>query len=162
MLAFVRERESEFVELLAKKKERDLNRPFRKCSRELEQATQRITRLDSIIQRLYEDNLDGKISDDRFDKMTSAYEQEQKDLQSRVIALRETLSKAKAQRLNIDSFLAQVRKYTGCGDHPSLGRTHQCVQDREGAGYQNEKADHSYSLELHWSSRTAPRLKKSA
>ena len=44
--------------------------------------------------------------------MTSAYEQEQKDLQSRVIALRETLSKAKAQRLNIDFFLAQARKYT--------------------------------------------------
>ena len=44
--------------------------------------------------------------------MTSAYEQEQKDLQSRVVALRETLSKAKAQRLNIDFFLAQARKYT--------------------------------------------------
>ena len=112
MLAFVHERESEFAELLAKKNERDLNRQFRECSRELEQATQRITKLDSIIQRPYEDNLNGKISDDRFDKMTSAYEQEQKDLQSRVIALRETLSKAKAQRLNIDFFLAQVRKYT--------------------------------------------------
>ena len=112
MLAFVRERESEFAELLAKKNERDLNRQFREYIRELEQATQRITELDSIIQRPYEDDLDGKISDDRFDKMTSAYEQEQKDLQSRVIALRETLSKAKAQRLNIDFFLAQVRKYT--------------------------------------------------
>ena len=40
------------------------------------------------------------------------YEQEQKDLQTRVVVVRETLSKAKAQRLNIDSFLAQVRKYT--------------------------------------------------
>lgn len=112
MLAFVRERESEFVELLTKKNERDLNRQFRECSRELEQATQRITKLDSIIQRLYEDNLDGKISDERFAKMTATYEQEQKDLQARVIVLRETLSKAKAQRLNIDSFLAQVKKYT--------------------------------------------------
>ena len=98
MLAFVREREFEFAELLAKKNERDLNRQFRGCSRELEQATQRITKLDSIIQRPM--------------RMTSAYEQEQKDLQSRAIALRETLSKAKAQRLNIDFFLAQVRKYT--------------------------------------------------
>ena len=112
MLAFVRERESEFVELLTKKNERDLNRQFRECSRELEQATQRITKLDGIIQRLYEDNLDGKISDERFAKMTATYEQEQKDLEARVIVLRETLSKAKAQRLNIDSFLAQVKKYT--------------------------------------------------
>ena len=112
MLAFVRERESEFVELLSKKSERDLNRQFRECSRELEQATQRITKLDSVIQRLYEDNLDGKISDERFAKMTSTYEQEQKDLQARVIALRETLATAKTQQLNIDSFLAQVKKYT--------------------------------------------------
>ena len=112
MLAFVRERESDFVELLTKKNERDLNRQFRECGRELEQATQRITKLDGIIQRLYEDNLDGKISDERFAKMTATYEQEQKDLHARVIVLRETISKAKAQRLNIDSFLAQVKKYT--------------------------------------------------
>ena len=44
--------------------------------------------------------------------MTATYEQEQKDLSARVLVLRETLSKAKSQRLNIDSFLAQVRKYT--------------------------------------------------
>lgn len=112
MLTFVREREPEFVELLTKKNEHDLNRQFRECSRELEQATQRITKLDSIIQRLYEDNLDGKISDERFAKMTATYEQEQKDLSARVIVLRDTIAKAKTQRLNIDSFLAQVKKYT--------------------------------------------------
>lgn len=116
MLAFVRERESEFVELLTKKNARDLNRQFRKCSRELEQVTQRITKLDSIIPRLYEDNLDGKISDERFAKMTATYEQKQKDLQARVITLRETIAMAKIQRLNINSFLAQVRKYTEVKD----------------------------------------------
>ena len=90
----------------------DLNRQFREYSRELEQATQRITKLDSIIQRLYEDNLDGKISDERFTKMAATYKQEQKDLSARVVKLRETLFQAKTQRLNIDSFLAQVKKYT--------------------------------------------------
>ena len=112
MLTFVHEREYEFVELLTKKNERDLNRQFRECSRELEQATQRISKLDGIIQRLYEDNLDGKISEERFAKMTATYEQEQKDLSARVIVLHETLTGAKTQRLNIDSFLAQVKKYT--------------------------------------------------
>ena len=112
LILTISDREGEFVELLTKKNERDLNRQFREYSRELEQATQRITKLDSIIQRLYEDNLDGKISDERFTKMAATYEQEQKDLQARVIVLRETLSQAKTQRLNIDSFLAQVKKYT--------------------------------------------------
>ena len=112
MLSFVRERESEFVELLTKKNEKELNRQLRDSARELEQAMQRITKLDGIIQRLYEDNLDGKISDERFARMTATYEQEQKDLESRVTALREVISKAKLHRVNIDSFLAQVKKYT--------------------------------------------------
>ena len=112
MLAFVREREDEFVELLTKKNERDLNRHLRDSTRELEQAMQRIAKLDGIIQRLYEDNLDGKISDVRFAKMTATYEQEQKDLEARVTVLREAIARAKVQRLNIDSFLAQVKKYT--------------------------------------------------
>ena len=112
MLGFVRERESEFVELLTKKNEKELNRQLRDSTRELEQAMQRITKLDGIIQRLYEDNLDGKISDERFTRMTATYEQEQKDLEARVAVLRETIAKAKTQRINIDSFLTQVRKYT--------------------------------------------------
>ncbi len=112
MLAFVREPESEFVELLTRKNEKDLSRQLRDSTRELEQAMQRITKLDGIIQRLYEDNLDGKISDERFSRMTATYEQEQKDLEARVITLREIISKAKLQHLNIDSFLTQVRKYT--------------------------------------------------
>jgi hypothetical protein len=112
MLAFVRERESEFVELLTKKNEKELNRQLRDSNRELEQAMQRITKLDGIIQRLYEDNLDGKISDERFARMTATYEQEQKDLEAKVTTLREVIAKAKLHRLNIDSFLAQVKKYT--------------------------------------------------
>ena len=112
ILEFVRERESEFVELLTKKNEKDLSRQLRDSTRELEQAMQRISKLDSIIQRLYEDNLDGKISDERFSKMTATYEQEQKDLEARVSTICEIIAKAKHQRLNIDSFLAQVRKYT--------------------------------------------------
>ncbi len=112
MLTFVREHESEFVELLSKKNERELNRQFQESSRELEQSMQRITKLYSIIQRLYEDNLDGKISDERFAKMTATYEQEQKDLEEQVAVLRKTLAAVKEQRINVDSFIAQVKKYT--------------------------------------------------
>ncbi len=112
MLAFVRDRESEFVELLTKNNEKALSKQLRDSTRELEQSMQRISKLDTIIQRLYEDNIEGKISDERFAKMTATYEQEQKSLEARVLELREVISKAKVQRMNIDSFLTQVRKYT--------------------------------------------------
>lgn len=112
MLAFVRDHETEFVEMLTKKNEKDINRQLRDSTRELEQATQRIRKLDEIIQRLYEDNIEGKVSDERFAKMTATYEQEQKTLEARVIELRDVISKTKVQRLNIDSFLIQVKKHT--------------------------------------------------
>lgn len=112
MLVFVRNHENEFVEMLTKKNEKDLNRQLRDSNRELERATQRIRKLDEIIQRLYEDNIDGKVSDERFSRMTATYEQEQKTLEARVIELQDVISKAKVQRLNIDAFLAQVKKYT--------------------------------------------------
>ena len=80
--------------------------------RELEQATQRIRKLDEIIQRLYEDNLEGKISDERFAKMTTNYEAEQHSLEQRVAELRASISAEKETALNADHFLALVRKYT--------------------------------------------------
>ncbi len=112
IFAFVRDHEQEFVEMLTRKNEKDLNRQLRDSTKELEQVTQRIRKLDEIIQRLYEDNLDGKISDERFSRMTATYEQEQQTLEARVLELRDIISKSKVQRLNIDSFLAQVKKHT--------------------------------------------------
>ena len=40
------------------------------------------------------------------------YEQEQKDLEARATTLREIISKEKLHRINIDSFLSRVKKYT--------------------------------------------------
>ena len=89
-----------------------MDRSLRDNKRELEQATQRIRKLDEIIQRLYEDNLEDKISDERFAKMTANYEAEQHTLEQRVAELRTAISAEKETALNADHFLALVRKYT--------------------------------------------------
>lgn len=69
--AFAQNHEAEFLEMVTKKTKVALDRSLRDNKRELEQATQRIRKLDEIIQRLYEDNLEGKITDERFAKMTA-------------------------------------------------------------------------------------------
>ena len=63
--AFAREHEDEFVEMVTKKKRAEADRSLRDGKRELEQAQTRIRKLDEIIQHLYEDKLEGKISDER-------------------------------------------------------------------------------------------------
>ena len=110
--AYAREHEREFIELVTKQSEKDLNRQLRDSHKELEQAKSRIAKLDTIIQRLYEDNLDGKISDERFARMSATYYAEQKELEQRQIELQEFIGKSKEQTLNVDSFLKVVRKYT--------------------------------------------------
>ena len=110
--ALAREHEEDFVKMVTQKSQADLNRSQRDGKKELEQAHQRITKLDTIIQRLYEDNIEGKISDERFSKMSENYEAEQTQLKSRVTELEQLLSAEKDDAMNVNQFLALVKKYT--------------------------------------------------
>ena len=110
--AFARDHEDEFVQMVTQKTQAELSRSQREGKRELEQAMQRIAKLDTIIQRLYEDNIEGKISDERFAKMSASYENEQAQLQSRVQELKALLNAQQEDALNVNQFLSLVRKYT--------------------------------------------------
>lgn len=110
--ALAREHEDDFVKMVTQKSQADLNRSQRDGKKELEQAHQRIAKLDTIIQRLYEDNIEGKISDERFAKMSESYEAEQAQLTSRVTELEQLLSTEKNDAMNVKQFLALVKKYT--------------------------------------------------
>jgi len=110
--AFARECEEDFVEMVTKKTRSELDKSMRDSRRESEQAQARIAKLDEIIQRLYEDNIEGKISDERFAKMTANYEAEQQALEKRVTELKSIMTEDKESALNVDHFLSLVRKYT--------------------------------------------------
>lgn len=110
--AFARDCEDEFVEMVTKKTRSELDKSMRDSRRELEQAQTRIAKLDEIIQRLYEDNIEGKISDERFTKMTANYEAEQQTLEKRVTELKSIMTEEKESALNVNHFLSLVRKYT--------------------------------------------------
>lgn len=110
--AYARNHEDEFLQLVTRNSEKALDRELRDCRKEYEQSKARIAKLDTLIQRIYEDNVEGKISDDRFAKLSGNYETEQAQLQSRVEELQRFLDDAKEKSLNADHFLALVRKYT--------------------------------------------------
>ena len=112
MTAFAREHEDEFVEMVTKKKRAEADRSLRDGKREMEQAQARSRKLDEIIQHLYEDNLEGKISDERFVKLSENYENEQKTLEARVSELRGLITAEQESSVNVERFLDLVRKYT--------------------------------------------------
>lgn len=83
------------------------------AKRTLAQREQRITEIDGIIKRrLYEDNISGKLTDERFSKMSADYEREQASLRESAEELRKLVEMCDQQSTNIDSFLNLVRKYT--------------------------------------------------
>ena len=110
--AFARDHEDEFVSMVMKKSRAESERSMREGKRELEQAQTRIRKLDEIIQKLYEDNLEGKISDERFAKMSANYEAEQHTLEQRVAELKALFAAEKDNAVNVDFFLSKVKKYT--------------------------------------------------
>ena len=112
MIKLVSEHEDEFVEMVTKKKRAEFDHSIRDGKRELEQAQTRIRKLDEIIQHLYEDNLEGKISDERFKRLTETYEAEQKTLESRVIELRSIIASDQKATVNVDRFINVVKRYT--------------------------------------------------
>ena len=110
--AFAMEHEDEFLQLITSNSEKELNKELKDSHKEYEHEKARISKLDTIIQRLYEDNVEGKISDERFIKMSATYEAEQKELNARVTTLQDFIDHAKEKSLNAEHFLSLVRKYT--------------------------------------------------
>ena len=104
------------MEMVTKKKRAEADRSLRDGKREMEQAQTRIRKLDEIIQHLYEDNLEGKISDERFVKLNENYENEQKTLEARVSELRGLITAEQESSVNVERFLDLVRKYTDIRD----------------------------------------------
>ena len=80
--------------------------------KELDGLLARDRELDRLFKRIYEDNASGKISDERFGKMSRDYEQEQSEVAGRVKVLRTELKKESGQIYTADSFLDLVRRYT--------------------------------------------------
>ena len=68
--------------------------------------------LDGLFERIYEDNVSGKLSDDRFAKMSRRYEDEQKELAEKIKKLRSEIEKQSSRSMTTDMFIGLVRKYT--------------------------------------------------
>ena len=110
--AFAKNHEEEFVRLVTDSTSRSLNREMKDNRKEYEQSQARIAALDKIIQHLYEDNVTGRISDERFARMSATYEVEQQTLERRVVELQTLMDGAKQKAMNMEYFLSLVRKYT--------------------------------------------------
>lgn len=80
--------------------------------KELAALQARDEELDGLFERIYEDNVSGKLSDDRFVKMSRRYEDEQKEISEKIKTLRAEMDKLSSKSVTADMFISTVRKYT--------------------------------------------------
>lgn len=110
VIDFVQEQEEEFMRLTMETTLKEQHRDEARQKRELLAANSRIAELDKLFKRIYEDNVGGKLSDERFIKLSAEYEGEQKRLMAAARELEADLS-AKAKRsFNIDRFIEAVKR----------------------------------------------------
>jgi len=111
LLATVRENEDEFVQTAMSNSVQKQSSELAKAKKSLKQAEKRIAELDKLFTRLYEDNVLGRLSDERFETMSKGYEDEQAKFKVTVTELTAFIDTAEQKSSDVTAFIRLVQKY---------------------------------------------------
>ena len=112
LACFANEYEKDFIKAMVGRSAKVAENERVRKKRELDALLARDRELDALFERLYEDNVSGKIDDARFAKMSKRYEQEQGENAGRIKTLRLEVKKLDEKRMDVEDFLETVRRYT--------------------------------------------------
>ena len=103
--------EEAFAALLEQKTNKDLMRERKATESTLQSAIARNNEVSRLYERIYEDNVNGKVTDERFMQLSHKYDTEQSDLKKQILALRERLSELDGMKTSKDNFIKAVRRF---------------------------------------------------
>ncbi len=104
--------EKEFVRKQVESYDSDKKKELTAKRREFEKAKKRIAEIDKLIQRIYEDNVIGKLSDERFATLSNTYETEQKELKEKLPEMESYLEAETDKTVNLQKFVQKVKAIT--------------------------------------------------
>ncbi len=111
MSACIRHNEEHFAEILARKTNSDKISEEKYLKAELERLISRNAKVERIYEKLYEDNMDGKVTDEWFMHMSRKYEEERIELRSKISKLREQQEQLNNKEKEKALFISAVRKF---------------------------------------------------
>ena len=103
--------EKEFIENYLKSTTAEQQKAQAKAKSELSKTTVRIEEINGIIRKLYEDNVKGKMTDERFDFLAKSYETEQEELRAKTEELKKIIAATEQDNDNLKKFLKIVEHY---------------------------------------------------
>lgn len=107
-----RKNTDKFKSILSRKYQSDSQKQAEQITLEYEQKQKRCEELDKIISRLYEDNVLGRIGDERYESMSQSYELEQVEIKKALPILKLKIDELKRQSDCADNFINVIKKYT--------------------------------------------------
>lgn len=110
--AYVRAYEQEFLEDFRKCSVKESARLQSAAKSELKKAESRLSEIEKIIVKLYEEKVCGRIPEERFELLAKNYETEQAELKQKTEALKASLIAAKETDSSLAKFISLVRSYT--------------------------------------------------
>ncbi|MBE6862915.1 MAG: DUF4368 domain-containing protein [Ruminococcus sp.] len=112
MTTFVRENEADFLQSAYECSQKQQSAELKAAKKRLAQSEKRVAELDKLFTRIYEDNVSGKLSDERFEMMSKNYEAEQKELRQIIPELSQFIEAREQKNADTAQFIGIVRKYS--------------------------------------------------
>ena len=111
LTSYLRHDEEGFAALLAQKTNQEMIAERKQTEADLQKATVRSEMLVHLFEKLYEDNVAGKVTDEWFLQLSHKYEVKRLELKEKISTLRAKLAALEEQSQNSDAFLAAIRKF---------------------------------------------------
>ena len=103
--------EDAFRRALGAKRSEEVRKELSAKKKTLQKSENRLAELDRLFKRIYEDMVNGKLSEARFQMLADDYEQEQADLRAKIEMLENEIQNQEDQAENVDRFIRQAKKY---------------------------------------------------
>lgn len=103
----------EFFNLVTRQQLDEQKKEIQNKKKQMAKIQKRIVELDKIFKRIYEDDITGTISHERFLKLSAEYEKEQKDLQKQADEFQKETAEFDRQQIDFNQFRHIVQKYVG-------------------------------------------------
>ena len=110
VISYVSRYEDHFRAVMEQKLRLSSEAAIRGHKKRLAQAEKRLGELDRLFIRIYEDNVAGRITDEKFSMMSKNYTEEQKDLKAEVKNLQQQIHEQEQQAENIEQFVQRVKR----------------------------------------------------
>ena len=111
VISCIASHEDAFRKALGAKRNAEVRKELAAKRRMLQKSENRLAELDRLFKRIYEDMVNGKLTEARFQMLADDYEQEQAELREKIDILEDEIQQQEDQTENVDKFIRQAKKY---------------------------------------------------